>query len=149
MSWLIHSTTVGFRYAARVRQNDQTLAIVPAELHGISPDIYLSPSHTRDWLTVPEAKLLAAVDAQSKHLTQPSFPKRVSRSLWYFDYAQRTYYADLRWTMVTTALEALIHTGTTNSTRHLSCGSPRLPPTWVLRPLRHPNQMTPMITVPV
>jgi len=126
MSRLIHPTTVGFRYAARVRQSDQTLAIVPAELYGISPDAHLSPSHTRDWLTVPEAELLSAVDAQSEHLTQPSFPKRVSRALWYFDYAQRTYYADLRWTMVATALEALIHTGTANSTRHFKFRVPAL-----------------------
>lgn len=125
MSRLIHPTTVGFRYAARVRQTDQTLAIVSAELHGISPDVYLSPSHTRDWLTVPEANLLAEVDAQSEPLTQPSFPKRVSRALWYFDYAQRTYYADLRWTMIATALEALIHTGTQGSTRHFKY---RVPP---------------------
>jgi hypothetical protein len=126
MSRLIHPTTVGFRYAARVRQNDQTLAIIPAELHGISPDVYLSPSHARDWLTVAEAQLLAEVDAKSELLTQPLFPRRVSRALWYFDYAQRTYYADLRWTMVATALEALIHTGTTNSTRHFKFRVPAL-----------------------
>jgi|HubBroStandDraft_6_1064221.scaffolds.fasta_scaffold596436_1 hypothetical protein len=126
MSRLIHPTTVGFRYAARVRHSDQILTIVPAELYGISPDVYLSPSHTRDWLTVPEAELLAGVDAESEHLTQPSFPKRVSRALWYFDYAQRTYYADLRWTMIATALEALIHTGTANSTRHFKFRVPAL-----------------------
>jgi hypothetical protein len=126
MSRLIHPTTVGFRYAARVRQTDQALAIVPGELHGISPDVYLSPSHTRDWLSVPEAELLAEVDAQAEPLTQPSFPKRVSRALWYFDYAQRTYYADLRWTMIATALEALIHTGTQGSTRHFKYRVPAL-----------------------
>jgi hypothetical protein len=66
------------------------------------------------------------VDAQAEPLTKPSFPERVSRALWYFDYAQRTYYADLRWTMVATALEALIHTGTTNSTRHFKYRVPAL-----------------------
>jgi hypothetical protein len=126
MSRLIHPTTVGFRLAAQVRQNEKTLAIIPAELHGISPDAYLSPSHTRDWLTISESELLAEVDAKSESLTQPSFPRRVSRALWYFDYAQRTYYADLRWTMVATALEALIHTGTTNSTRHFKFRVPAL-----------------------
>jgi hypothetical protein len=102
------------------------LAIVPAQVLGISPDVYLSPGHTQDWLTVPEAHLAGQVDAQSEHLTQPSFPKRVSRALWYFDYAQRTYYADLRWTMVATALEALIHTGTQGSTRHFKHRVPAL-----------------------
>lgn len=126
MSRLIHPTAVGFRYAARIRQNNDALAIIPAQLHGISPDVYLSPSHTRDWLTMEEAKLLAEVDAQAESLTQPSFPKRVSRALWYFDYAQRTYYADLRWTMVATALEALLHTGTQGSTRHFKYRVPAL-----------------------
>lgn len=64
--------------------------IFPAQIHGMSPDVYLSPSHTRDWLTDPEAEALAVLDVQSEHLTQPAFPKRVSRALWYFDYAQRT-----------------------------------------------------------
>jgi hypothetical protein len=126
MSRLIHPTTVGFRYAARVRQNDDALAVTPAQLHGISPDVYLSPSHTRDWLTVEEAKLLAEVDAQAEPLTKPSFPERVSRALWYFDYAQGTYYADLRWTMIATALEALIHTGTQGSTRQFKHRVPAL-----------------------
>jgi hypothetical protein len=126
MSRLIHPTTVGFRYAGRVRQTDDGLAIVPAQVLGISPDVYLSPSHTRDWLTAPEAHLAGQVDAQSEHLTQPSFPKRVSRALWYFDYAQRTYYADVRWTMIATALEALIHTGTEGSTRHFKYRVPAL-----------------------
>jgi hypothetical protein len=42
----------------------------------------------------------------------------VSRALWYYDYAQKTYYADLRWTLIATALEALIHTGKSGSTKH-------------------------------
>lgn len=126
MSRLIHPSSVGFRYAARVRQTHDGLAIVPAQLLGMSPDVYLSPSHTRDWLTIAEAQLAGEVDAQAEHLTQPSFPKRVSRALWYFDYAQRTYYADLRWTMIATALEALIHTGTQGSTRHFKYRVPAL-----------------------
>ncbi len=126
LSRLIHPTTVGFRYAGRVRQIEGALAIVPAELNGISPDTFISPTHTRDWLTKPEAELLAELNAKAEPLTQPSFPRRVSRALWYFDYAQRTYYADLRWTMVATALEALIHTGTRNSTRHFKYRVPSL-----------------------
>jgi hypothetical protein len=62
MSRLVHPTTVGFRYAGRVRQNDDGLAIVPAQVLGISPDVYLSPTHTRDWLTVPEAHLVGQID---------------------------------------------------------------------------------------
>jgi hypothetical protein len=126
ISRLIHPTSVGFRYAARVRQDDDSLRIVPAEIHGLSIDTFLSPSHKRDWLTKKEADLAVEIDAKSEPLTQPSFPRRVSRALWYFDYAQKTYYADLRWTLIATALEALIHTGTRGSTKHFTYRVPAL-----------------------
>jgi hypothetical protein len=41
---------------------------------------------------------------------------RLSRALWYNEYAARTYFADVRWTMIATALEALIHTDRRGST---------------------------------
>jgi len=62
----------------------------------------------------------------SEPLNQPTFPRRVSRALWYYDYAQKTYYADLRWTLIATALEALIHTGKRGSTKHFSRRVPAL-----------------------
>jgi len=126
VSRLVHPTFVGFRYAARVRRNSDSLIIVPADIRGIAVDTFLSPTHQRDWLTKEEAELAVQTDAQSEPLTQPSFPRRVSRALWYYDYAQRTYYADLRWTMIATALESLIHTGKAGSTRHFKYRVPAL-----------------------
>ena len=128
MSRLIRPTTVGFRYTARVRliSPSKELKIVPAEIHGLSPDVYLSPSHERDWLTDGEAQQLANLLVVSEQLQQPAFPPRVSRALWYFDYAQRTYYGDLRWTLIATALEALVHTGKSGSTRHFKNRVPAL-----------------------
>jgi hypothetical protein len=128
MSRLIHPTTVGFRYAARIRSGSSldALKIVPAEIYGVSVDVFLSPNHERDWLTNDEAQCLAKLSAVSETLQQPAFPARVSRALWYFDYAQRTYHADLRWTLVATALEALVHTGKEGSTRHFRYRVPAL-----------------------
>ena len=128
MSRLIRPTTVGFRYTARVRHGSSldSLKIVPGEIHGISLDASLSPTHERDWLTVDEAHLLANLLASAEPLQQPAFPLRVSRALWYFNYAQGTYYADLRWTLVATALEALVHTGKGGSTRHFKNRVPAL-----------------------
>jgi hypothetical protein len=102
---------------SKLTPND-SLRIVPAEIHGLSPDTFLSPNHQRDWLSQAEAKFAVELDAKTEPLTQPSFPRRVSRALWYYDYTQKTYYADLRWTLIATALEALIHTGTRGSTKH-------------------------------
>jgi len=124
----LHPTTVGFRYAARVQHGSasESTKIVPAGIRGISVDVFLSPNHDRDWLTADEAQRLGQLLAASETLQQPAFPPRVSRALWYFDYAQRTYCADLRWTLVATALEALVHTGKYNSTRHFTNRVPAL-----------------------
>jgi len=126
ISRLIHPTSVGLRYAARVSQDSDSLRIVPAEIHGLAPDTFLSPNHKRDWLSQDEAKVAVELDAKTEPLTQPAFPRRVSRALWYYDYAQKTYYADLRWTLIATALEALIHTGKRDSTKHFSRRVPAL-----------------------
>jgi len=49
ISRLVHPTSAGFRSAARVRQDDDSLRIVPAEIHGLALDTFLSPTHKRDW----------------------------------------------------------------------------------------------------
>ena len=128
LSRLIHPTAVGLRYAARVRHDPlhDSLKVVPAEIRGIPVDVFLSPTHKRDWLTREEAENLGKLLAVAEPLRAPTFPTRVSRALWYFDYAQRTYYVDLRWTLVATALEALVHTGKGNSTRHFEDRVPAL-----------------------
>jgi hypothetical protein len=126
ISRLVRPTSVGFRYAARVSQDNASLRIVPAEIHGLAPDTFLSPNHRRDWLSRDEAKLAVELDAKTEPLIQPAFPRRVSRALWYYDYAQKTYYADLRWTLTATALEALIHTGKRDSTKHFTRRVPAL-----------------------
>lgn len=128
LSRLVHPTAVGFRYAARIWSDpaSESLRIIPGELYGISVDAFLPASHVRDWLTNDEVQRLGQLLAASETLQQPAFPPRVSRALWYFDYAQRTYYADLRWTLVATALEALVHTGKYNSTRQFTNRVPAL-----------------------
>ena len=128
LSRLIHPTTVGLRYAARVLNDPQpdSLKIVPAEIRGISMDFFLSPAHKHDWLTREEAEDLRQLLAIAEPLKAPTFPSRISRALWYFDYAQRTYFLDLRWTLIATALEALVHTGKGNSSAHFKRRVPAL-----------------------
>jgi hypothetical protein len=128
LSRLIHPTTVGFRYAARIRIDNapESVKIVPAEMRGISIDGFVSPNRKRSWMTKRDAEELAELVAKAEPLTNPSFPPRISRAFWYFDYAQRTYYSDLRWTMVATALEALVHTGKYSSTQHFTKRIPAL-----------------------
>ena len=107
-SRLVHPTTLGFRYAARIRLDEQgqVLQAYPAEILGMGREAWLSPSQKRDWLTAEELNIVAEL----LKVAPTSIPRRVSNALWYLDYASRTYYLDLRWTLVCTGLEALAHT---------------------------------------
>lgn len=115
LSRLVHPTSLSLRYAARVRlgESDQLQDIFLADIRGVGIDTYRTNPDARDWLTQSDAEslkqLLAVVD--SKRL-----PVRVSRALWQHEYASRTYYIEVRWTLVATGLEALLHTDRTNST---------------------------------
>jgi len=93
------------------------LVVFPGQITGISIDACLSTAHKRDWLTEADAGVLKDLMVQSA-IPASAFPARVSRAFWYYEYAIRTYYADLRWTLICTALEALVHTGKHDSTRH-------------------------------
>lgn len=116
LSRLVHPTSLSLRYAARVRfgKADQVQDICLADIRGVGIDTYLADTGARDWLTQSDAEalkqLLAALD--SKNL-----PSRVSRALWQYEYAVRTYYVEVRWTLVATGLEALVHTDRKQSTR--------------------------------
>jgi len=44
-----------------------------------------------------------------------ALPQRASRALWYHEYATRTYYVEVRWPLIATGLESLVHTDRNNS----------------------------------
>ena len=108
LSRLVHPTTLGFRYAARIRfdQREEIVQAYPAEIQGMGREAWLSPNRTRDWLVPSEVELLRELVA----IEPSSIPMRISNALWYLDYAFRTYYLDVRWTLICTGLEALFHT---------------------------------------
>jgi len=127
LSRLIHPTSTGYAYAARVGCDGNGLKeIYPAEIHGISVDAFLSSNRTRDWLTEPEAKILGQLVVP---LCQPAglpLPPRVHNAFWHFEYAIRTYYLDHRWTLVCTGLEALLHTDRIQNTAQFTRRVPKL-----------------------
>jgi hypothetical protein len=115
LSRLVHPTSLSLRYGARVRigESAKVRDIFPADIRGVGIDPYLADPEARDWLTQSDAdslkQLLAAFDSRS-------LPSRVSRAFWHHEYAIRSYYIEVRWTVVATGLEALVHTDRTNST---------------------------------
>lgn len=76
----------------------------------------------RDWLTEEDA--LGLKDLVSR--LPLSVPTRVSRALWYFEMAARNYFADVRWTLIATGLEALVHTEKERSTHQFKTRTGKL-----------------------
>lgn len=115
LSRLVHPTSVSLRYAARVFYEDDgsVRQIVPADIYGHATGAWYVPEGHRDWLTSDEFSALR--DLMGKH-ARAKLPPRVSRALWFHEYAARDYYLDVRWTLISTALEALAHTDKYKST---------------------------------
>jgi hypothetical protein len=123
LSRLIQPTSVGFTYAARVGYDKEGLKqMYPAQITGTGKDVFLSPNHTRDWLTEPEAASLRELIPN----LHSQLPKRIHSALWHHEYVARTYYLDYRWTLVCTGLEALVHTDRYHSTAQFSKRVPAL-----------------------
>jgi hypothetical protein len=111
LSRLVKPTSISFRNAGRVRyNNDGTVKhAYPAWLRGVDPDPWLPEDSTkyRDWLIESE---MDEVKALFESMAACTLPVRVSRAFFYNEYAARTYYGEVRWVLVCTALESLLNT---------------------------------------
>lgn len=125
LSRIVHPTSVSFRYAVRLMlAADGTVeTIVPGPVRGQGAEAYVSPGPCRNWLIDADLEGLKELLAQ---YAAALLPERVRRALWYHEFAARTYYADVRWTLVTTAIEALVHTDRNSSTRQFIKRASRL-----------------------
>ena len=105
LSRLIHPTTVGGRYCAKIFDLGADKYCVEAvQFRGLSPDVIIGPRKT-DWLSEDDAAALRGLMpwlAKRMH-------ERIHRAYWNHEYAMRTYYLDARWTFVVSGLEALIN----------------------------------------
>ncbi|MGE3494170.1 MAG: hypothetical protein AB7N73_05680 [Gemmatimonadales bacterium] len=105
LSRLVHPTAAGLTHAARLRRTESGEAqIVPKRQWGIDPGAYVVREN-EDWL-VP-------ADAPQIHELMTAFerakpPARVLTALWHLEAAFHTHFIDLRWPILTTALEALV-----------------------------------------
>lgn len=125
LSRLVHPTTISFRYAARIvySSNGELHEIVPGPVSGHGAEVSRVDEASRDWLITAEFEALGDLVQlySAAHL-----PPRISRAFWYHEYAARTFYADVRCTLVCTALEALVHTDRLGSTQQFSVRVSRL-----------------------
>jgi hypothetical protein len=111
LSRLVRPTSISFRNAGRIRYNDNGTVRhgYPAWLRGVDPDPWLPEDSTkyRDWLIEAE---MAEVKALFESMFASTLPVRLSRAFFYNEYAARTYYGEVRWVLVCTALECLLNT---------------------------------------
>jgi hypothetical protein len=113
LSRLVHPTSISFRHAARIRYNDDGSIkhAYPAVIFGVDPDPWLWEPNARNWLIAREFEQLRTL-LEGKSIS--TLPARLSRALWYHEYASRTYYGHVRWLFVCTAIEALVNTSVGN-----------------------------------
>jgi hypothetical protein len=113
-----------YKYAARIfcDGNDALQEVVPGPVSGPGSAAYLA-STRRNWLTPADAtnlkQLLEAYERTP--LVEP-----VQQAFWYYESAARIYEVDVRWTLVATGLEALIHTDRYKSTEQFVVRVPKL-----------------------
>jgi hypothetical protein len=113
LSRLIHPTSVGDRYCAKIfHYGLPDSSIYAVQYHGISPDIFLG-SKQRDWLSAKDGETLRGlIPWLSKN---KAMHHRVHRAYWYHEYVMRSSMLDIRLPLVATGLEALINTSERDS----------------------------------
>jgi hypothetical protein len=108
LSRLVHPTTTGLRYAARVSLVKGEVRRVHAQQpRGVSLDVFWSEGNRRNWLTAEDASRLRAL--MPYLLERRPLPKRIHIAYWHHEYAVRTYYVDHRWVLIFTGLDALVN----------------------------------------
>ena len=108
LSRLIHPTSVGDRYCAKIfHYGLPDSSIYAVQYRGISPDIFLRAKQS-DWLSIEDGKTLRDLMPWLSN-DKPMYP-RVHRAYWYHEYVMRSSVLDIRLPLVATGLEALINT---------------------------------------
>lgn len=106
MSRLVHPTSIAYEYAARIAtENDHVTRIIPAHKRGCGQTAHVARPGS-DWLTKGHIPQIAALVDAYDH---DALPVRVKSALFYYEYAAWSYYIDVRWPMLVTAAESLIH----------------------------------------
>jgi hypothetical protein len=109
LSRVINPTTIGDRYSANVhRFPAPDSAVFPIQYSGVSPDIIATAQGYRDWLSIADGEILRKL--MPLVISGKQMHPRIHRAYWNHEHALRSYYLDIRWTLVVSAFEALMNT---------------------------------------
>ncbi|MFC2166166.1 hypothetical protein ACFLT2_14355, partial [Acidobacteriota bacterium] len=118
LSRLVQPTTISFEYSASVVYlNDRVNEIIPGPVSGFGAHAWVATEESRNWLTEIEGEELSELFINYK---KSNLPQRIRQALWYLEYIFRLSHLDIRWPLLCTALESLIHTDKYRSTRQFS-----------------------------
>lgn len=115
LSRIVHPTSISFRHAARVitNQDGSLNKIIPGPVSGLGAHAFVVDEDS-NCLTESDAEdLKKLIEAFEKK--PPKDP--IARAMWLLEYAFRIYEIDVRWTLIATGIEALIHTDRHASTK--------------------------------
>ena len=115
LSRLIHPTSISTEYAARIFLNldGKIKKIVPSPVAGNSSKAFVVETNL-DCLTEIDAQNLKQL---IEEFEKKPFEDPLARSMWYHEYAARSYEIDLRWTLIATGIEVIVHIDRYKSTR--------------------------------
>lgn len=104
LSRLIHPTSIGYRYCAKIFNFGTNDPLVQAiQYRGVSPDVFLGDGR-RDWLSMQDGEELLRL---APWFSTKPLADRIHRAYWNHEYALHSYYLDARWVLVVSGLEAL------------------------------------------
>lgn len=124
LSRIIHPTNISFQYAAKVitDEDKKIIEIIPGPISGSGSDAFNSITG-QNWLSESDGKQLK--DIMHAYMINP-LREPISRALWYHEFASRVYELEVRWALINTGIEALIHTDKYNSTKQFVVRVPQL-----------------------
>ncbi len=106
LSRLVHPTTIGNRYCAKIYPAPETDPVIQAlTISGTNPDVTFGDT-SHDWLSPSHGEELRKL-MQWVPESRPML-KRVHRAFWKHEEAARTYFLDSRFPVVVAGLEALV-----------------------------------------
>lgn len=126
LSRLVRPTSIGYEYAVRIRGRlgELPFSVSPGPVRGFG---------ARAWVSRPEEDYFRPQDLPAIRDVVAAFfanrfqPKsRLRQAFWFHEYAALTELVDIRWLFTATALESLLCTDSSQSTRHFTKRLPLL-----------------------
>jgi len=115
LSRFIHPTSISTEYAARIflTSDGNLKKIVPGPVSGNSSKAFVIDTNLNCLTEIDAQDLKQLIAAFEKD----PFEDPLARAMWYHEYAARSYEIDLRWTLIATGIEVIVHTDRYKSTR--------------------------------